>query len=71
MTDREDSDIDLVLYGDLSQADVDRLCTLFEEGGLPVTVDVIAYAADLYPPLKHHIDSFAQPLFTREDLKAA
>ncbi len=65
---RENSDIDLVLYGDLTQKHVDRLWTLFEESDLPVTVDVIAYSAGLYPPLKHHIDTCAIPLFARDDL---
>lgn len=67
---RPNSDIDLVLYGDLTQEHVDRLYTLFEESDLAVTVDVIAYTPVLSPVLRHHIDRFAQPVFSRDDLLA-
>lgn len=65
---RVNSDIDLVLYGNLTQDQVDRLYSLFEDSNLPVSVDVVAYSPALYPPLKHHIDTFARPLLTRDDL---
>jgi predicted nucleotidyltransferase len=54
---RDNSDIDLVLYGaSLCEADIDRLHTLFEETLLPFNVDVTAYHLIDYPPLKKHID---------------
>ena len=68
---RETSDIDMVLYGPVSEADVDRLYTLFMESHLPVKVDVVAYDLVEYPQLKQHIDRVMQPLFTQEDLQAA
>lgn len=67
---RENSDIDLVIYGSLNERDVDRIWTLFDESALAVTVDVIAYNLDLYPPLRRHIDQVAQPLLDRADLDA-
>lgn len=70
-TARPNSDIDLVLYGPLTEAVVDRLWTLFAESGLAVTVDVAAYDLIDYPPLKSHIDQIMQPLFEQAELQAA
>lgn len=68
---RHNSDIDLVIHGDITQDRVDRLWTLFEESDLPVTVDVLAYSPNLYPPLKQHIDSCSVTLFTHDELLVA
>lgn len=68
---RSNSDIDLVIYGSLSDVEIDRLWTLFDDSDLAVKVDVIAYRDDLYPPLKRHIDLVAKPLFNRADLTEA
>ena len=57
------SDIDLVLYGKLDEATLDRLWTCFQESSLPYKVDVKAYEMIHHPPLKEHIDRFARPLF--------
>ena len=65
---RENSDIDLVIYGRLDQTDVDRLWTAFDESALIVTVDVVAYNLAPYPPLKRHIDEVAKTLFDHGDL---
>ncbi len=62
------SDIDMVLYGTLGQADIDRLSTLFAESPLPVEVDVVAYDLVAYPPFKAHIDAVMRPLFEKRDL---
>ncbi len=62
------SDIDLVLYGNLDEADADRLWTLFQESPLPFKVDVKVYHLMTYPPLKDHIDRVAQTLFTHLQL---
>ncbi|MFN7309776.1 MAG: nucleotidyltransferase domain-containing protein [Vampirovibrionales bacterium] len=53
------SDIDLVLYGNIDDALVNRLWTLFDESHLPVKVDLHAYDLIQYPPLKAHIDAVA------------
>ena len=65
---RRNSDIDLVVYGRLDAAGIDRLWTLFEDSPLSVSVDVVAYADDLYPPLRRHIDAMSLPLFSHADL---
>lgn len=62
------SDIDLVLYGDLEEREVDRIYTLFDESNLGVRVDVQAYRHIQYPPLKRHIDAQAKVLFTRREI---
>jgi len=69
-TARDNSDIDLVIYGSLSAEALDRLWTLFDDSSLPVKVDVVAYGDHLYPPLKRHIDAAARALFDRCDLAA-
>ncbi len=65
---RENSDIDLVVYGTLNDYEVDRLWSLFDASALSVPVDVIAYNLPIYPPLKAHIDRVMQPLFQKSDL---
>ena len=63
------SDIDLTLYGDLSQAAVDRLWTLFHESSLPCKVDLIAYQHVRYAPMKQRIDETAKILFTGDEIR--
>ncbi len=65
------SDIDLVLYGSISEGDIDRLWTLFNESNLPYKVDINAYHLIHYPPLKRHIDQFSKVLFTQDELDNA
>jgi predicted nucleotidyltransferase len=66
---RPNSDIDMVIYGDLSEKNTDRIATLFGDSKLPVKVDVIAYNHITYPTLKAHIDAVVKTLFTHEDLE--
>lgn len=65
---RDNSDIDMVIYGNLREKDVNHLWTLFDASPLPIKVDVNAYSLITYPPLKEHIDAVMQPLFWKEDL---
>ena len=65
------SDIDLALFGSLSERQLARLWTLFDESSLAVSVDLVDYQQSAGTPLQRHIDSVAQTLFTREQLKAA
>ncbi len=67
---RANSDIDLALHGDVTDATVDRLRTMYLESSLPLSVDVTSYER-AYPPLRRHIDAVARSLFSAEDLKAA
>ena len=66
---RGNSDIDLVLYGDLEEEWVDRLWTTFNESNLPFSVDVKGYELIKYRPLREHIDQVGKLLFTRGELK--
>ncbi|MFM9977957.1 MAG: nucleotidyltransferase family protein [Sphingomonadaceae bacterium] len=65
---RDNSDIDLVIYGAISEEAIDRLWTLFDDSDLSVKVDVVAYGDHLYPPLKAHIDGSSRQIFTKADL---
>lgn len=66
---RANSDIDLVLYGDLEEPLVNRLWTLFDESNLPFTVDVEGYDLIENAPLKEHIDRVGRKLFTQQELR--
>jgi len=65
---RPNSDIDMVLYGDIDEKTLDHIWTLFEESLLPVKLDVAAYNLIDYPPLKAHIDEVMKVLFTHKEL---
>ena len=64
---KSNSDIDLVLYGDIDSDSVDRLWTLFHESNLPYKVDVNAYRFVRYP---QHMDNLAKVLFTQAELES-
>ncbi len=67
---RPQSDIDLVLHGDVTEADIDRLWTLFHDSNLPVSVDVASYRHTTYAPLRSHMDRVGKRLFTGDQLRA-
>jgi predicted nucleotidyltransferase len=67
-TQKPGSDINLVLYGPLTEPMVDRLWTRFLESLLPFPVDVVAYSLITEPALKKQIDAVMRPLMVREDL---
>ncbi len=62
------SDIDLVVYGDITDKDIRSLWTQFHESSLPYKVDVNAYHLITYPPLKDHIDRYSKILFSKNQL---
>lgn len=64
------SDIDLVIYGDVNRAAINRLSTLFLESNMPYKVDVTAYKLVGYLPLKRHIDDHNKTLFTKTELNS-
>lgn len=68
---RPQSDIDLVIWGDLDDAAVARLWTVFDQSSLAVPVDVVVYGTALPAPLRRHIDQVAKLLFVRADLLVA
>lgn len=65
---RDNSDIDLVIYGPIDQPAIDRLWTLFDASALPIKVDVVAYDLIQHPPFKQHINSCMKPLFEKGEL---
>jgi len=67
-THRPNSDIDLVVWGNIDEKTADRLWTLFNESSLALKVDVLVYAQITKAALKVHIDLVSVPLFTRSDL---
>lgn len=64
---RQNSDLDIVLYGNADEAVCDRLWTLFQESCLPFSVDVTSYAAIKHPLLRAHIDAVAQSWLVRTE----
>lgn len=67
---RNESDIDLVVHGSLTDKNINRLWTLFNESSLPVGVDVKSYELTNHAPLKAHMDKVCKRLFTQEELQA-
>ena len=70
-THRPNSDLDLVIHGSLTESQIDRLWTLFQESNLPFSVDVKSYHLTRYAPLKAHMDTVRKTLFTHEELMQA
>lgn len=66
---RDNSDVDILLHGTISQAEIDHLWTLFHESNLPMSVDVNSYELTTLPKLKMHMEEVRKPLFKHEDLR--
>ena len=60
---RPNSDLDLLLHGDLDERAIDRLWTLFHESELPFAVDVTSYDLTTHEPLREYMDRVRRPLF--------
>ena len=60
------SDIDLATIGIEDELRLGRLALDLEDLEIPQKVDVQAYEAITYPPLKRHINSFGVSLYRRE-----
>lgn len=65
---RPGSDVDLVVYGSVSEGDIAAIRMGLEESDLSVFADVIAYDRIKHAKLREQIDKWAKPLFTRADL---
>jgi uncharacterized protein len=65
---RENSDIDLVIYGPIAERQINRLWTLFDESSLAVRVDVLGYNHIKHAAMKAHVDRFMRPLFGQSEL---
>jgi predicted nucleotidyltransferase len=59
------SDIDMVLYGTVTEADGDHIQTLFIDSPLVYKVDVVVYHTIDHLPLKAHIDQSVQILYDK------
>jgi predicted nucleotidyltransferase len=70
-THRHNSDLDLVVHGNVSESTIDRLWTLFQESPLPFSVDIKSFEHIQYAPLKAHMDAVCLPLFTHDELMQA
>lgn len=66
---RPDSDIDLVIYGNVDAELEARLWTLFDDSDLAVEVDVAAYSLIRHEGLKRHIDETVITIFDAKDLE--
>lgn len=66
---RKNSDVDLVVHGSVRDTTIDRLWTLFNESNLPFSVDVASYENLTYRPLKEHVDTVGQRLFTAQEIR--
>lgn len=56
---KDHSDLDLVLYGRISEQEVRRLYTIFHESSLAIQVDIAKYESITYLPFRRHIDEQA------------
>lgn len=62
---RPNSDLDLLLHGDIDHRAIDRLWTLFHESNLPFAVDVTGYDLTTHEPLREQMDRVRRPLLER------
>ncbi len=65
-TDRPNSDIDLAIWGDLSEQSIGRIQLELDELPLPYSFDVEVYDAIKHPPVKEHIETHGRVLFQRQ-----
>jgi uncharacterized protein len=64
-THRPESDVDLVLYGDVDDALAARIAGELDELPLPYGFDVRAYSGLRHPALREHVDRVGTPIFAR------
>lgn len=62
---RSNSDVDLVVWGQIPDAVLARLMTELDELPLPYLFDVQVYSALQNSPLREHIDLVAQEIYHR------
>jgi uncharacterized protein len=65
---RPGSDIDLVVYGGVTDRDISEMRISLDESDLSIFADVVAYNLVTHVKLREQIDKWANPLFTRADL---
>jgi predicted nucleotidyltransferase len=63
---RPESDVDLVMFGDVDRALASLVTSELDELPLPYRFDVEAYPAIGHAPLREHIDRVGKPFFMAE-----
>jgi predicted nucleotidyltransferase len=62
---RQESDVDLALYGEVDEALANRVAGELDELPLPYAFDVCAYPQLRHSPLREHIDRVGRRFFVR------
>lgn len=62
---RQESDVDLALYGNVDEQLASRVASELDDLPLPYQFDVQAYPCIRHPPLKDHIDRVGRRFFVR------
>jgi uncharacterized protein len=65
---RPGSDVDLVIYGSVTENDVARMQMNLDESDLSIFADVVAYEKIAQTSLREQIDKWMKPLFHRQEL---
>lgn len=65
---RPGSDVDLVIYGSVTENDVARMQMNLDESDLSIFADVVAYEKIAQSSLREQIDKWMKPLFHRQEL---
>jgi len=64
---RPNSDVDLVLWGEIPVWKLAAIAGELDELPLPYTFDVVVYGAIRHEPLREHIDRVGQTFYRRTD----
>jgi len=62
---RQNSDIDLALWGDIDELSLATIYAELDELPLPYKFDLVIYGEITHPPLREHIDRFGQDIFVK------
>jgi predicted nucleotidyltransferase len=62
---RPNSDIDVVIWGDIDEAELTRIHSELEELPLPYLFDVSQFENIRHRPLRAHIERVGQPIYRR------
>jgi uncharacterized protein len=65
---RPGSDVDLVIYGALTEQDISQLRQDLDESDLSIFADIVGYEGVKHTALREQIDKTVQPLFNHAEL---
>lgn len=63
---KNNSDIDLVLYGDIEELTLAKIVANLDELSIPYIFDVISYEEISHAGLKEHISKYAKLIYLRD-----